>query len=437
MQQRIIYERILGKKKKTKDKKEHSMTIGVFQYRQLGFSVYTLHKSFCSIWLSIYIAYITEYAGGLSFTIKSILYRRHIRYVIVPSFMDGEMRCSIEEGCCGTQILHNRLLRQLHLLKPKRANIQVEEQSAVDTEDNQLICCLNWRKRRAAVLICLFEGSQGELRVILTKRSMNLASHPGDVALPGGKVEEGDVNDSATALREATEEIGLNPTLVHVVASLEPFISQHQLRVTPVVGLLSKIEDFTPTLNPDEVDAIFDVPLEMFLKLQAAGAALRRPTADEASSCSRPSTTAPLPRRDTPPSSPPCTPPCCSCRSVVPPASPSRRNSPKVSRSIWRWTRPGYAWVDPDAWRVGSRGPGRAGWAENHRCEDREWMGWKYMLHLFNFESEQGDDYLICGLTASILMEAASLIYQQCPLFINQHIPDFQQLHKILNGAIP
>ncbi|EYU41937.1 hypothetical protein MIMGU_mgv11b023476mg [Erythranthe guttata] len=47
----------------------------------------------------------------------------------------------------------------------------------------------------------------------------------GDVALPGGKMDEGDVDDSATALREATEEIGLDPGLVRVVANLDPFIS--------------------------------------------------------------------------------------------------------------------------------------------------------------------------------------------------------------------
>lgn len=48
----------------------------------------------------------------------------------------------------------------------------------------------------------------------------------GDVALPGGKMEEGDADDSATALREAMEEIGLDSCLVQVVANLEPFISQ-------------------------------------------------------------------------------------------------------------------------------------------------------------------------------------------------------------------
>ncbi|KAK3444966.1 hypothetical protein EUGRSUZ_A00597 [Eucalyptus grandis] len=122
------------------------------------------------------------------------------------------------------------------------------------------------RKRRAAVLVCLFEGHGGELRVILTKRSMKLSSYPGDVALPGGKMEERDKDDAATALREATEEIGLDPELVQVVANLEPFFSQHLFEVIPVIGLLAKIEDFTPSLNADEVDLVFDVPLEMFLK---------------------------------------------------------------------------------------------------------------------------------------------------------------------------
>ncbi|KAF8041995.1 hypothetical protein BT93_A0557 [Corymbia citriodora subsp. variegata] len=123
------------------------------------------------------------------------------------------------------------------------------------------------RKRRAAVLVCLFEGHGGELRVILTKRSMKLSSYPGDVALPGGKMEEHDKDDATTALREATEEIGLDPELVQVVANLEPFFSQHLFEVIPVIGLLTKIEDFTPSPNADEVDVVFDVPLEMFLKV--------------------------------------------------------------------------------------------------------------------------------------------------------------------------
>ncbi|KAG5550636.1 hypothetical protein RHGRI_015548 [Rhododendron griersonianum] len=195
------------------------------------------------------------------------------------------------------------------------------------------------RERRAAVLVCLFEGTGCELRVILTKRSMNLSSHPGEVALPGGKREEGDADDSATALREAMEEIGLDPSLVRIVANLEPFISQHQLIVVPVVGLLPRIRDFKPSLNPDEVEAIFDAPLEMFLE------------------------------------------------------------------------------------------------EDRHRCEERELGSWKYTSHVFDFETEQGASFLIGGLTASILIRTASLVYQRAPDFSDQHLPDFQRLQKILNAA--
>ncbi|KAL6991171.1 hypothetical protein U1Q18_009290 [Sarracenia purpurea var. burkii] len=80
--------------------------------------------------------------------------------------------------------------------------------------------------KRAAVLICLFEDEKGDLRVILTKRSSTLSTHSGDVSLPGGKTEEGDADDVETALREAKEEIGLDPSLVNVVAVLEPFFTK-------------------------------------------------------------------------------------------------------------------------------------------------------------------------------------------------------------------
>ncbi|KAL0722307.1 hypothetical protein Bca4012_036906 [Brassica carinata] len=120
--------------------------------------------------------------------------------------------------------------------------------------------------KKAAVLICLFEGDDGDLRVILTKRSSGLSTHSGEVSLPGGKAEEDDKDDGVTATREAEEEIGLHPSLVDVVAFLEPFLSQHLLRVIPVVGILWDRKAFSPTPNPAEVEAVFDAPLEMFLK---------------------------------------------------------------------------------------------------------------------------------------------------------------------------
>ncbi|KAI4331606.1 hypothetical protein MLD38_029781 [Melastoma candidum] len=133
-------------------------------------------------------------------------------------------------------------------------------------ECNGVVADMSRRKKTAAVLVCLFQGIEGELRVILTKRSMKLSSYPGDVALPGGRMDESDTDETATALREAMEEIGLDPSLVQVVAILEPFTCQRLNDVVPVVGLIEKMEEFNPLLNADEVDAIFDAPLDMFLK---------------------------------------------------------------------------------------------------------------------------------------------------------------------------
>ncbi|OWM77373.1 nudix hydrolase 22, chloroplastic-like isoform X1 [Punica granatum] len=119
---------------------------------------------------------------------------------------------------------------------------------------------------RAAVLVCLFEGDNGDLRVILIKRASTLSSHAGEVALPGGKREEGDANDVETALREAKEEIGLDASLLQVVTLLHPFVSVRGISVVPVVALLLDRKTYNPVPDPTEVELILDAPLEMFLK---------------------------------------------------------------------------------------------------------------------------------------------------------------------------
>ncbi|XP_042041908.1 nudix hydrolase 15, mitochondrial-like isoform X2 [Salvia splendens] len=111
-------------------------------------------------------------------------------------------------------------------------------------------------RNRAAVLICLFEDESGDLRVILTRRSSKLSSHSGEVALPGGKRGENDSDDAATALREAHEEIGLDPSMVEII----------NIAVVPVIGVIWDKTAFEPTLNAAEVESVFDAPLEMFLK---------------------------------------------------------------------------------------------------------------------------------------------------------------------------
>ncbi|KAL4585678.1 hypothetical protein LXL04_010302 [Taraxacum kok-saghyz] len=121
------------------------------------------------------------------------------------------------------------------------------------------------RPNRAAVLICLFEEDD-DIYVILTQRSSKLSSHSGEVSLPGGRTDEEDTDDIRTALREAEEEIGLDPALVDVLTVLEPFVNKKNMTVVPVVGILWDKQAFNPVPNPGEVESIFYAPLDLFLK---------------------------------------------------------------------------------------------------------------------------------------------------------------------------
>ncbi|XP_076955960.1 nudix hydrolase 15, mitochondrial-like [Bidens hawaiensis] len=175
------------------------------------------------------------------------------------------------------------------------------------------------RPNRSAVLICLFEEAN-QIYVILTKRSSKLSSYSGHVSLPGGRTDEGDADDIRTALREAEEEIGLDPSLVDVVTVLEPFVTKENVTVVPVLGILWNKQAFNPVLNSEEVESIFYAPFEMFLK------------------------------------------------------------------------------------------------DENRREEEREFQGDRYVLHYFDFETNN-KVYVIWALTAGILISTASLVYQRAPDF--------------------
>jgi 8-oxo-dGTP pyrophosphatase MutT (NUDIX family) len=117
-------------------------------------------------------------------------------------------------------------------------------------------------RRPSAVLLALFE-EDGETRVVLTVRSSRLRSHRGEVAFPGGRLDAGETVEEA-ALREAFEEVGLDPTSVSVVGELTamPTVSSNTL-MTPVVATLAE----RPSLEaaPDEVDRVFDVGLAELL----------------------------------------------------------------------------------------------------------------------------------------------------------------------------
>lgn len=113
-------------------------------------------------------------------------------------------------------------------------------------------------RRPSAVLCPLFEEGR-EARVILTRRSSALRSHTGQVSFPGGRMDEGEPA-LAAALREAAEEIGLDPAVCEVLGELSPLVTiSSGAAITPFVGVLPGRPELTP--NPAEVERIFDVAL--------------------------------------------------------------------------------------------------------------------------------------------------------------------------------
>lgn len=117
-------------------------------------------------------------------------------------------------------------------------------------------------KKPAAVLIGLIARESG-VNVILTKRAETLNNHSGQIAFPGGRIDDEDASAEAAALREAWEEIGLDINEVEVMGRLPNYHTGSGYRVAPVIGFVREGADFK--INPDEVDYMFEVPLSFLM----------------------------------------------------------------------------------------------------------------------------------------------------------------------------
>jgi 8-oxo-dGTP pyrophosphatase MutT (NUDIX family) len=113
----------------------------------------------------------------------------------------------------------------------------------------------------AAVLVPVV--SRGELTVLLTQRTESLPRHAGQIAFPGGRMEPGDADPIATALREAEEEIGLKPRFVEPLGYLDTYRTGTGYRIFPVVALVR--DGFHLQLDPREVVDAFEVPLPFLM----------------------------------------------------------------------------------------------------------------------------------------------------------------------------
>jgi 8-oxo-dGTP pyrophosphatase MutT (NUDIX family) len=114
---------------------------------------------------------------------------------------------------------------------------------------------------QAAVLVPIVQRERPT--VLLTERSARMNTHSGQVAFPGGRVDPGDPNIAAAALREAWEEVGLSADYIEVLGSLPTYTTITSFVVTPVVALVRP--GFELTLNPYEVADAFEVPLDFLM----------------------------------------------------------------------------------------------------------------------------------------------------------------------------
>jgi 8-oxo-dGTP pyrophosphatase MutT (NUDIX family) len=112
---------------------------------------------------------------------------------------------------------------------------------------------------KPAAVLLLVVNHPGDPTVVFTQRTAHLADHAGQISFPGGRCDEGDCTPERTALREAEEEIGIDPARVEILGLLPEYRTSTGYSVTPVVGWAEPPLTYRP--DPHEVADVFEVPL--------------------------------------------------------------------------------------------------------------------------------------------------------------------------------
>ena len=120
-----------------------------------------------------------------------------------------------------------------------------------------------WKVPKPAGVLVPVVNHAAEATILLTQRVQTLRAHSGQIAFPGGRIDPEDASPSDAALREAREEIGLDPACVTPVGYLDPYLTGTGYLIIPTVAVVEP--PFTLTLNPSEVADVFEVPLAFLM----------------------------------------------------------------------------------------------------------------------------------------------------------------------------
>ena len=156
-----------------------------------------------------------------------------------------------------------RLLTRDHLIRRLADVPPLEELMTADDLEKQRVAASAEGLTPAAVLLLVVNHAD-EPTVVFTQRTAHLADHAGQISFPGGRVEEGDEGPAGTALREAREEVGIDPAGVEILGELPDYHTSTGYRVRPVVGWAEPPVAWSP--DPHEVAEVFEVPLAFLLE---------------------------------------------------------------------------------------------------------------------------------------------------------------------------